>query len=43
MRQLGPKRVNRLGMRINVDGMLTPEELRAGTADRAVAVITLLD
>jgi hypothetical protein len=40
---VGPKRANRVGLKVNVDRMPTLEEVRAGTAGRAMVLLTLLD
>ena len=41
--ELGPKRVNRLGMKINVDRMPTVDEVRAATTDRGIVLLTLVE
>jgi hypothetical protein len=43
LRGLGPKRANRVGLKVNVDRMPTLDEMRVGTAGRAIVLITLLD
>jgi hypothetical protein len=40
---LGPKRANRVGLKVNVDRQPTLEEVRTGTAGRAIVLLTLLD
>lgn len=40
---VGPKRANRVGLKVNVDRMPTLEEVRAGTAGRAMVLLTLRD
>jgi hypothetical protein len=41
LRRLGPKRANRVGLKVNVDRPPTLDEVRAGTAGRAIVLITL--
>lgn len=41
--QMGPKRANRLGLKLNVDRMPTTAELRAALVDRNVVRLTLRD
>ena len=43
LRGLGNKRANRLGLKVNVDRPPTLEEMRAGTAGRAMVLLTLTD
>ena len=43
LRALGPKRSNRVALKVSVDRAPTLDEVRAGTAGRAVVLITLLD
>jgi hypothetical protein len=43
LRGLGPRRANRVGLKVNVDRQPTLEEIRAGTAGRAIVLLTLTD
>ncbi|KRC92214.1 hypothetical protein ASE25_02295 [Terrabacter sp. Root85] len=43
LKELGPKRANRVALKVNVDRPPTLDEVRAGTAGRAIVLITLLD
>lgn len=43
LRALGPKRANRVALKVNVDRPPTLDEMRVGTAGRAVVLLTLLD
>ena len=43
LKKLGPKRANRVALKVNVDRAPTLDEVRAGTAGRALVLITLLD
>jgi len=40
---LGPKRANRVGLKVNVDRQPTLDEVRTGTARRAIVLLTLTD
>ena len=43
LRGLGAGRAHRVGLKVNVDRQPTPDEVRAGTAGRAIVLITLVD
>jgi hypothetical protein len=43
LRGLGNKRASRVGLKVNLDRPPTLDEVRAGTAGRAIVLLTLLD